>query len=216
MIVPSTIAYFIPIALIILLLPGPAVVFITTRSVSYGRRIGLLSVLGIELGNLTIAIVAAMGLAFILLESALAFNVVKYLGAGYLIYLGIRTILTRGSEGPQPARPNGKNVTGSRALTSSYIVGVLNPKTIIFFYAFLPQFVVPGAGSAAIQILFFGIVFVLMGLCTDSAYAALSSGARSALTRKLPNLKGRLRYFSAAAYIALGITTASSSPHSGL
>src|SRR5579864_2936768 len=127
---PSAIAIFLLAGLGILLIPGPAVLYIVTRSVSQGRRAGIASVGGIELAGLTHALAAAMGLSALLLTSALAFDIVKYVGAAYLIYLGMRTML---------ARDDGKQTTTapqslSRLFTQGFLVNLLNPKTALFFY----------------------------------------------------------------------------------
>src|SRR5947209_2149899 len=136
----TTMALFLLAALGLLLIPGPSVLYITTRSVAHGRRAGLASVLGVELASLTHTVAAAFGLSALLLTSALAFNVVKYVGAAYLIFLGIRAIMARrqGTEEPTlTAQPYLK------LFTNGYLVNILNPKTALFFYAFLPQFVDP-------------------------------------------------------------------------
>ena len=140
----STILLFLLAALGLLLIPGPAVLYIVTRSVSQGRRAGLVSVGGIELGGLVHALAAALGLSALLLTSALAFDVVKYLGAAYLIYLGVRTLLTR-DDGKQAQALTPRS--SSQLFTQGFLVNLLNPKTALFFYAFLPQFCQPRRGN---------------------------------------------------------------------
>src|SRR5258708_37365970 len=146
----STIALFLLAALGLLLFPGPAVLYIITRSVAQGRRAGLASVLGVELASLTHAVAAALGLSALLLTSALAFSVVKYLGAAYLIYLGVRTLLLREERQQTPVQGS-KNF--SQLFAQGFLVNLLNPKTALFFYAFLPQFVDPTRGAIVGQIL---------------------------------------------------------------
>src|SRR5262249_30272822 len=139
-----------------------------------GRRAGLVSVLGIETGNLFLAIAAAFGLSAILLSSALAFNVVKLLGAAYLIYIGVRKLLT-------PVKIEETTVVKEhnlrRIFSDGLIVAAFNPKTALFYVAFLPQFVDPSRGSPAVQTLVLGLIFSCMAVITDGSYAILSGTA---------------------------------------
>ena len=199
----STILLFTLAALGLLLIPGPSVLYIVTRSVAQGRRAGLASVGGIELAGLTHAAAAALGLSALLLTSALAFKVVKYVGAAYLIYLGVRTMLTR-DDGKQVISAPQKL---SRLFSQGYLVNLLNPKTALFFYAFLPQFVDPARGAVVWQILFFGILFVVLASCTDSTYALLSATLGHRLT-KHSRFQPFRRYITGSIYIGLGITAA--------
>ena len=136
----ATLAVFSVAALGLLVVPGPAVLYIVTRSVAQGRKAGLASVLGIELATLCHSVAAAFGLSAILMASATAFTVVKYVGAAYLMYSGIRTILSKRDR-------ETKNVTKPRRMIElfrkGFVVNLLNPKTALFFYAFLPQFADP-------------------------------------------------------------------------
>ena len=200
----STILLFLLAALGLLLIPGPAVLYIVTRSVAQGRRAGLVSVGGIELGGLVHALAAALGLSALLLTSALAFDVVKYLGAAYLIYLGVRTMLTR-DDGKQAQALTPRS--SSQLFTQGFVVNLLNPKTALFFYAFLPQFADPARGPVVVQILFFGALFVLLASCTDSLYALLSSTLGHRLTRAA-RFQSIRRYVTGSIYIALGLTAA--------
>src|SRR5690348_8638222 len=135
-----TIALFLLAALGLLLIPGPAVLYVVTRSAAQGRRAGLASVLGIESASLMHVTAASLGLSALLLTSALAFNIVKYLGAAYLIYLGLRTLLAR--EASQHMSVPAQR-SGWQLFSKGFLVNLLNPKTALFFYAFLPQFVDP-------------------------------------------------------------------------
>lgn len=200
----STLALFLLAALGILLIPGPAVLYIITRSVAQGRRAGLASVLGVELAGLTHAAAAALGLSALLLTSALAFNVVKYLGAAYLIYLGVRTFLAR-EESQQAQIPPSRSL--SQLFAQGFLVNLLNPKTALFFYAFLPQFVNPARGPVAGQILLFGVLFVLLASCTDSLYALLGSTVGRWFTRNM-RFQHIRRYVTGSIYIVLGVTAA--------
>ncbi len=140
--------FFIAAALALLLVPGPSVLNIITRSINQGRLAGLASVLGIETANLIHVGAAALGLSAILLSSALAFDIVKYLGAAYLIYLGVRTLLNRNLEQESQSQ---KQEDLSRIYSQGFVVNLLNPKTALFFFAFLPQFVNPARGNITVQ-----------------------------------------------------------------
>jgi len=204
MIDPSKLYLFMGAAIVLLLLPGPAVLYITTRSATQGRLAGLVSVLAIETANLIQAIAAGLGLSAILLSSALAFDVVKYLGAAYLIYLGIRKLLVseNGAENEEV-----KPESLARIYWQGFAVNILNPKTALFFFAFLPQFVDPSKGNVTGQNLFLGAVFIGLALITDSLYALLASSLAGKLNGNKRFQNGQ-RYFAGLVYIGLGITTA--------
>jgi threonine/homoserine/homoserine lactone efflux protein len=200
----SSIVVFLLAALGLLLIPGPAVLYIVTRSVAHGRKAGLASVLGIELATLCHSMAAAFGLSAILLASSLAFSLVKYLGAGYLVYLGIRTIFSRSAS---PARDDFPTPSLPQMFRKGFLVNLLNPKTALFFYAFLPQFVNPARGSSILQILLLGALFVLLATITDSTYALVSSG----VGRMIAHAAGFRRiqkYVTGGIYISLGVAAA--------
>jgi len=204
--VPSTasLAGFIAAALVVLAIPGPAVLYILTRSLSQGRRAGLVSVLGLSTGALVHVAAATVGLSAILLTSATAFTAVKLLGAGYLIYLGVRTMFGR-------RQPVGDSTPRSHAtqriFTDGVLVSILNPKIAIFFLAFLPQFVDPSRGPVPQQILLLGLLYVGLALITDSVYALVAGSLRHWLRDRVAG--GPLpRYASGLLYIGLGIGTA--------
>jgi threonine/homoserine/homoserine lactone efflux protein len=204
MIAASSLAIFTLAALGLLLIPGPAVLYIVTRSVAQGRKAGLASVLGIELAGLCHSVAAAFGLSAILVASALAFSVVKYVGAAYLVYLGIRALVSKGSQESEDGAPPRST---SQLFRKGFVVNILNPKTALFFYAFLPQFVDPSRGSPVLQILMLGGLFVLMATFTDSAYALLGSGV-GRLVMKQAGFRRVQRYVSAGIYMALGVAAA--------
>jgi threonine/homoserine/homoserine lactone efflux protein len=201
---PATLALFVVAALALLLIPGPVVLYTIARSISQGRRAGLISVLGAGLGNMTHVLAATLGLSALIASSALAFSVVKYAGAVYLVYLGVRTLVARNEAtsaaavAPQPL---------SQIFAQGVTVSVLNPKTALFFLAFLPQFVVPGHGATSLQILILGSLFVGLGILTDSSYALLASALGGRLYRAPAALRFQ-RYFAGGVYIALGVATA--------
>lgn len=195
---------FFAAALLVLLIPGPGVLYVVTRSISQGQRAGLVSVLGLSVGALVHVAAATVGLSAILLTSATAFGIVKAFGAGYLIYLGIRTLLGRHST-------TGSDIMVRRSLyrlfTDGVVVSVLNPKIAVFFLAFLPQFVEPGRGPVPGQVLFLGLLYVALALCTDGAYALLASRLRHLLGGRV--IQGPLlRYTSGVVYLGLGVSTA--------
>jgi threonine/homoserine/homoserine lactone efflux protein len=204
MVIPANLAVFILAALVLLLTPGPAVLYIVARSVDQGRRAGLASVLGVELGNSVHVLAATLGLSAVLLTSALAFSIVRYAGAAYLVYLGVRTLLRPAvSKEAGPAENKGLRQTFLQGIT----VAVLNPKTALFFLSFLPQFVDAGKGSISQQFLLLGLIFVGMAIVTDSLYALLSGSAGAWLRRSLwfPRFQ---RYVAGTIYIGLGLSAA--------
>ena len=197
----SSLIVFIAAALGLLILPGPAVLYIVTRSVAQGRRAGLASVLGIELGSLCHSVAAAFGLSAILLASALAFNVIKYVGAAYLAYLGIRALLNKNKETKgESSQPRSHAALFRRGL----LVQLLNPKTALFFYAFLPQFVDPNRGSVVVQTLTLGALFTVLATCTDGTYALVGSSV-GGLIKTRPAFRRVQNYVSGGIYIALGL-----------
>jgi threonine/homoserine/homoserine lactone efflux protein len=204
MIEPSKLYLFMGAALALLLVPGPAVLYITARSASQGRMAGLVSVLAIETANFTQAVAAGLGLSAILLSSALAFDAVKYLGAAYLIYLGIRKLLTPDHESENEEV---KRESLSRIYWQGFLVNILNPKTALFFFAFLPQFVDPSKGNVIGQNLLLGAIFVGMAIVTDSLYALVASSLAEKLAGNRQFQTGG-RIFAGLVYIGLGITTA--------
>ncbi len=204
MIEPSQLYLFIGAALALLLVPGPAVLYITARSASQGRMAGLVSVLAIETANFLQAAAAALGLAAIVYSSALAFDVVKYLGAAYLIYLGIsKLFFSSGKESDESVKPESL----WRIYWQGFVINLLNPKTALFFFAFLPQFVSPERGNVTGQSFLLGTIFVLLAIVTDSLYALLASSLAGQLKGNRTFQKGG-RYFAGLVYIGLGITTA--------
>lgn len=203
----STLTLFFVAALVLLVTPGPAVLYIVARSIDQGRMAGIASTLGVGVGTLFHVAAAALGLSALLLSSALAFNIVKYLGAAYLIYLGIQKLLVR--EEVQPVQVLAHKHT-AQIFYQGIVVNLLNPKTALFFFAFLPQFVDASQGPVALQVLILGLIFVVMGICSDGLYALTAGTLGHWLRGNLGFLRGQ-RYFAGIAYIFLGITTALSS-----
>ncbi|NUR25594.1 MAG: LysE family translocator [Catenulispora sp.] len=195
-------------ALVFALVPGPAVVFIVTRSVDQNRRAGMVSGAGVAVGNWVLVIGAAYGLSALLATSAVAYDVVRFAGAAYLIYLGVRRLLDRRATfeaDAAPAQPL------RRLFGQGAVVGLLNPKAALFFFSFLPQFVVAGNGAVATQMLVLGTVVVLITLASDCGYAALAGGVGQALLRR-PKMVRRQQVVAGCVYIGLGVAAAVTGP----
>jgi threonine/homoserine/homoserine lactone efflux protein len=200
----TTFGLFVGAALALLLVPGPSVLYVVARSVDQGRLAGLASVLGIEIGTLVHVCFAAVGLSALLASSATAFSIVKWLGAAYLIWLGLQRLLARDDgEGPVAVEP----APLFRVFSQGVLVNVLNPKTALFFLAFLPQFVDPSRGSAWLQVVVLGATLATLGLFTDGLYALLGGTAGNLLSRNTGFKRGQ-RYVSSGVYLALGAATA--------
>ena len=187
-------------ALALLVIPGPAVLYVVAQSIDHGRAAGFVSVAGLHLGTLVHTLAAAVGLSALIVSSALAFSVVKYVGAAYLVYLGIRRLLEQDVEQDVAVT---RRQPLARLFWRGTIVNVLNPKTALFFFAFLPQFADPGKPIWS-QIVVFGLVFVALGLCSDGLYA-LTADTFGRWLRRRPRL---LRYGSGSVYVGLGAFTA--------
>jgi threonine/homoserine/homoserine lactone efflux protein len=204
---PPAIGLYVLAALALLLVPGPAVLYVVTRSIEHGRRAGLASVVGIHVGTLVHIAAATLGLSALVLSSAVAFTAVKIAGAVYLIGLGLWTLLSRKAE-PELALGGERNLR--RAFAQGVVVNVLNPKTALFFLAFLPQFVDVSRGAVGVQILALGALFVALGLVTDGGYA-LTAGTAARWLRGRPRFLASERFVSGGMYIGLGVFAAVSS-----
>ena len=200
---------FVAATFVFLLIPGPAVMYIVTRSVSQGRRAGLVSVVGIHAGTLAHIAAAVLGLSAVLATSATAFTIVRWTGAAYLVFLGIRALTTRiAVDDPVALLPR----SNRKLFLDGALVNLLNPKTAVFFVAFVPQFVEPGAEHATLQLLVISAVYVAMGLFTDGAWA-LTSGWLGTRLRSRVNVTHRAHRASGVVYIALGAVTALTGRH---
>jgi threonine/homoserine/homoserine lactone efflux protein len=205
---PSRLALFVGAALLLLVVPGPSVLYIVTQSVSHGRRAGIASVAGITTGTLVHIAAATVGLSALLASSALAFDIVKYLGAAYLIAVGIRRLA--GLEPEQEPHLRRTRDLG-RLYRQGIVVNVLNPKTALFFLAFLPQFVEPTRGAAWVQILALGLLFAALGFLSDSVWAAVAGtlGERLRRSARFPDVQ---RYVSGSVFVGLGAVAALTAP----
>ena len=195
---------FVTAAMVLLIIPGPAVLYIVSRSVDQGRRAGLASSSGIATGGLVHVVAATLGLSALLVSSATAYSFVKYAGAAYLIYLGIKKFRERPVSGEvERAEP----VPLRRVYLQGVVVNVLNPKTAIFFFAFLPQFVSPARGHVTLQFFALGMLFSLMGFVSDSMWA-LMAGSAAGWLRGNETFIRRQRYVAGTVYMGLGLATA--------
>jgi threonine/homoserine/homoserine lactone efflux protein len=200
----STYAVFLATAMALLLVPGPAVLYVVTRSVEMGRAGGLASVAGITTATVAHVSLATVGLSSLLLASRVAFDAVRYVGAAYLLLLGLRRLLGRGLERPaEEAMPR----TRRRAYTQGIVVNLTNPKTIVFVFAFLPQFVDPHARHGWLQVLVLGLSFACLGFLSDSAYALVAGSVADRL-RGSSRLEHVQRWFGGGVLVGLGILAA--------
>ncbi|HSF86421.1 MAG TPA: LysE family translocator [Acidimicrobiia bacterium] len=196
----STIAAFVLASTILLVVPGPAVTYVIARSVQDGRRVGLASVVGLHIGTGVHIAAAALGLSALLVSSAEAYTALRWAGAAYLIYLGVRSLR---SGDAAMAGTGAESVGAGRALRDGIFVNVLNPKLAVFFLAYLPQFTDPGAGSVATQLLILGGVFIAVGFVTDGLYAVAADAAGRKLGQASAVLRHRDR-IAGAVYLGLG------------
>ncbi len=203
----STLALFAVAAVTLLVIPGPAVLYIVTRSVDQGRAAGLASVCGVHVGTLVHVAAAALGLSALLVSSATAYDTVRWLGAAYLVWLGVRRLMAHDEPSAPASDPRTSRLGLGRIFAQGVVVNVLNPKTALFFLAFLPQFVDTSRGSVPFQVVVLGVAFVLLGLLSDGAYAMAASTGAGWLRRR-PGVARASRLVSGGVLISLGVTTA--------
>jgi threonine/homoserine/homoserine lactone efflux protein len=206
---PSTYALFVATCLVLLAIPGPAVLYVVSRSVDQGRNAGLASVAGICTGTIVHVTLATIGLSSLVLASKIAFDAVRYVGAAYLIYLGVRRLLTRSAEEEPRVRPPR---TVRDLYTQGLVVNLLNPKTIVFIFAFIPQFVDLETGHVWFQVLVLGLSFATLGALSDSLYAIVAGTVADKL-RGTPLIARVERWFGGTVLIGLGVTSAVFAPH---
>ena len=201
----ASIGLFVSAAVALLVIPGPAVLYIVARAVEQGRLAGLVSICGIHVATLVHVLAATAGLSALLASSALAFSVVKYAGAAYLIWLGCKKLFGR----PEPIRTGDRIVAHSywRLFRDGFIVNLLNPKTALFFLAFLPQFVDVSRGHVTMQIAFLGLLFTLLGIVSDGCYA-LAAGTAGGWLKRSHGYQSVERYVSGVLFIGLGLSAA--------
>jgi threonine/homoserine/homoserine lactone efflux protein len=199
---------FVTTALVILLTPGPAVFYIVARTLDQGRRAGVVSVLGIATGTLIHIAAATLGLSAILMRSAVLFQAVRLAGAAYLIWMGIQKLRHARDVAATASTPPAEPL--SRIYRNGFIVNLLNPKTTLFFFAFLPQFIRPDRGHVPLQVLTLSLLFLLMGTSTDTLYA-LAAGRASSWLRRNASFTRRSNVFAGTVYVGLGVAAAVSS-----
>ena len=201
---PTTLLLFAAAASVLVILPGPNHVYIITRSIDRGRSAGIASSFGVETGTLVHIAFAAAGLSAVIASSAVAFDVVKYLGAAYLIYLGTTALLSgKGLDIDAPRDERGLR----RIYLDGVLVNVLNPKVALFFLSFVPQFVDPARGSVASQIVVLGLVLVAIGLPSNLVYA-FAAGALGGWLRRRPRFLRRQNKVVGGIYLTLGAAAA--------
>lgn len=193
---------FLLASFVLAVTPGPGVLYIVTRSLVQGRRSGVVSVAGVALGNLGNALAASVGLAALFAVSSLAFTVVKYAGALYLLYIGAQ-MLRSPKIGDASTLPGAAPL--KRVFRDGFVVALLNPKTTVFFAAFLPQFLSPNA-PPMLQSMVLGSLFVVIAAITDSAYALAAGAAAPVLRGNLVRHVGRR--LAGGVFIGLGVFTA--------
>ncbi len=203
----SVLIAFCAAALVVLVIPGPGVLYVVARSIAQGYFAAFVSALGLSAGVMVHVAASAVGLSAILLTSSLAFSLIKFIGAGYLIYLGIQMLLSNTELGavetvqPRPML---------RLFKEGVVVSVFNPKIAIFFMAFLPQFVDPSAGSATVQFVLLGVIYSVLALCTDTAYGIVAVKLRNVAGGR-SKFGSPLKYLGGSLLVGLGIKTALSS-----
>ena len=206
---PATYGLFVLTALALLVIPGPAVLYVVSRSIDQGRSAGLASVLGITTGTVVHVTLAAVGLSSLVLASRVAFDAVRFVGAAYLLVLGVRRLVTsRTDDGVEASAPR----TRRDLYTQGLVVNLLNPKTIVFIFAFVPQFVDVGAGHIWLQIMLLGFTFAGLGLLSDTVYAVVAGSIADRL-RGTPLVARIERWFGGTALIGLGLASALVAPH---
>jgi threonine/homoserine/homoserine lactone efflux protein len=194
-----TLASFAVAATALILLPGPAMLFLLSRGIGQGRRLALASTVGIEAATATMVLLTAFGLSALISSSVVAFSVVKYAGVAYLVYLAMREFRSRGHFSLETRKVDG----AGRAFLDAYLVGISNPKTAVFFLAFFPQFLHPSQGPVWSQVLVLGAVFVVIGLVFDSTYA-LSAGTVGTWLQRHPRAMDRQRFVSGGIFLVMG------------
>ncbi len=200
----DSIIAFAVASLALLVIPGPAVLYVINRSIADGRSTALAAVAGLEIGNFVHVVAATLGLSAVIAASATAFGIVKWIGAGYLVIIGLRTL----SRKPQAMEVQTSSLSRGKSFTQGIIVNTFNPKVALFFLSFLPQFIETEKGSTAVQSLILGSIFVLLGMCSDGLYAILASALRGPLLRgkSLPFVQ---RYVAGSVFVLLGVIAAS-------
>ncbi|TPN92815.1 LysE family translocator [Mesorhizobium sp. B1-1-5] len=204
MIDPATLVTYIAVVFGFVFIPGPATLLTVARATSSGTKVGIATGAGVAAGDVIHTIMAIVGISAIVAASAMLFSVVKYIGAAYLVYLGIRAILEKA---PADLAARTLPISAGRAFRQAILTEVLNPKTALFFLAFLPQFVHPQGGFVVLQLMLLGIIFVLLGLFSTVVFAVSAGGLGSLLRRNPAVLKWQGKVVGGI-YCALGMRLA--------
>ena len=199
---------FLVASILFIQVPGPSLLFTIGRALTVGRREALLSVVGNALGLVAQVGLVALGLGAVVAASAAAYTVLKLVGAAYVVWLGVSAIRHRADARVALEKPGSTPARRGHAVRTGFVVGVTNPKTIVFFVAFLPQFT-SGSGPAAPQVALLGLVFAALAVCSDSLWALGAGKARDWFARK-PHRLDKLSASGGSMMIALGITLGAS------
>lgn len=202
----ESLSAFTLVAIALIVVPGPSVMFVISRAMALGRRAALVTVAGNAAGMFVQVVLVAIGVGALVERSIVVFNTVKLVGAGYLVWLGIQAIRHRRAAG-DTAVDGGRPRSGRSVLVDGFVVGLANPKTIVFFAAILPQFVEPGGAPAALQMLVLGAVFVVLALVFDSVWGLAAGTAREWFARSPRRLEG-LSATGGVVMVALGVQLA--------
>ena len=197
---------FAAMSFVLIVVPGPSVLFVIGRALAQGRRAVLTTVVGNTLGAYVVVVAVAVGIGAVVERSAVAFTVLKLAGAAYLVYLGIKAVRARGSLSTELAG-NGPSRGGLRTLAEGFAVGVTNPKTIVFFAAVLPQFIDPAQGSVVVQMLLLGLIFNVIGVASDTVWGLVAAAARDWFGRS-PRRLAMVGGVGGLTMIGLGVTVA--------
>lgn len=208
-----TLLAFSGAALLLLIVPGPAVMYIVTRSATQGRTAGLVSVLGIHVGTMVHVVAAVVGLSAVLAASATAFTAVKLAGALYLVWLGVQA-LRSATDADGPTTQRVAHASLRRVFVDGIVLNILNPKTALFFLSFVPQFIDAGGSATTGQLLVLSAIFIGLGLLTDGAYA-LAGGWVGTRLRRSARVRRRASVGAGITYLGLGAITATSGGSSG-
>ncbi|MCB1385727.1 MAG: LysE family translocator [Nitratireductor sp.] len=204
MIDPAVLLTYVLIVLGFVFIPGPATLLTVARATGSGTKVGIATGAGVAAGDLIHTFMAVVGLSAVIATSAVLFSFIKYAGAAYLIYLGICAFLERSETRLADATPS---ISAARAFRQAIVTELLNPKTALFFLAFLPQFVEPENGSLALQLTAFGVIFVLLGLFSTVVFAVCAGGLGNFLRRNPAVVKWQGRAVGSV-YCALGVRLA--------
>lgn len=201
MVPTSHLLAFVVASFVLVVVPGPSVMFVIGRSLALGRRAGLLTVLGNTLGMLPLVVAVALGVGAVVQRSVVVFTVLKLAGAAYLVYLGVQAFRHRhdGSADVVDERPR----SAWRIVREGFVVGVSNPKAVVFLAAVLPQFAAPEAGAVAVQVVVLGLVFMTVALLSDGLWAVVAGTARGWLGRS-PRRLSRMQAGGGLMMIGLG------------